>query len=448
MKFWKRLQWRENAPLALPVVAGQVGHIAASVADSVMVGRLGTIPLAAVSLANSILSVPLVFGIGMAYGLTPLVAQAFGQRRRAKGQQLLKNAVVVNLAAAVLMTLAAYAMAWGAEQTGQDPLVIDAYRDYFFIVSLSYVPFMLFMAGKQYLEGMAQTKIPMRISIIGNSLNIVLNALLIYGWFGFPEWGMAGAGIATLIARIYMAAAMYFFLFHRGFIDLEIWSAARLTVYRVWALLKLGVPTGLQYIFEVSAFALSAWIIGTYGATALAAHQVAISLASISYMAATGLGAAATIRIGQFLGQRNPAAARQAATSLFGLTVLFMTFTGLLFLFGRGVFPFLYTDDIDVARLAGQLLIVATLFQISDGMQATALGALRGIQDVKIPTIITFVAYYVVALPLEWIFGTYFAWGAVGVWVALAIGLSISALAMTWRFYRRLGVVSARYVLP
>jgi MATE family multidrug resistance protein len=342
------------------------------------------------------------------------------------------------------MTLAAYAMAWGAEQTGQDPLVIDAYRDYFFIVSLSYVPFMLFMAGKQYLEGMAQTKIPMRISLIGNSLNIVLNALLIYGWFGFPEWGMAGAGIATLIARIYMGAAMYFFLFHRGFIDLEIWSAARLTVYRVWALLKLGVPTGLQYIFEVSAFALSAWIIGTYGATALAAHQVAISLASISYMAATGLGAAATIRIGQFLGQRNPAAARQAATSLFGLTVLFMTFTGLLFLFGRGVFPFLYTDDLDVARLAGQLLIVATLFQISDGMQATALGALRGIQDVKIPTIFTFVAYYVVALPLEWIFGTYFAWGAVGVWVALAIGLSISALAMTWRFYRRLGVVSAR----
>jgi MATE family multidrug resistance protein len=241
---------------------------------------------------------------------------------------------------------------------------------------------------------------------------------------------------------------MYFFLFHRGFIDLEIWSAARLTVYRVWALLKLGVPTGLQYIFEVSAFALSAWIIGTYGATALAAHQVAISLASISYMAATGLGAAATIRIGQFLGQRNHAAAREAATSLFGLTVLFMTFTGLLFLFGRGLFPFLYTDDIDVARLAGQLLIVATLFQISDGMQATALGALRGIQDVKIPTIFTFVAYYVVALPLEWIFGTYFAWGAVGVWVALAFGLSISALAMTWRFYRRLGVVSARYVQP
>jgi MATE family multidrug resistance protein len=426
------------------VVAGQVGHIAASVADSVMVGRLGTIPLAAVSLANSILSVPLVFGIGMAYGLTPLVAHAHGQRRKAKGQQLLKNAVAVNAAAALLMTLMAYAMAWGAEQTGQDPRVIDAYRDYFFIVSLSYLPFMLFMAGKQYLEGMGQTKIPMRLSLIGNSLNILLNALLIFGWLGFPAWGMFGAGVATLIARLYMFAGMYVYLFRRGIVDLEIWSAARVTLYRVWALLKLGVPTGFQYIFEVSAFALSAWIIGTYGAEALAAHQVAISLASISYMAATGLGAAATIRIGQYLGQRDHTSAREAATSLFGLTVLFMTFTGLLFLFGRNLFPFLYTDDAAVARLAGQLLIVATLFQISDGMQATALGALRGIQDVKIPTVFTFVAYYVVALPLEWVIGTYFNWGAVGVWVALAIGLTLAAGAMTWRFYRRLEVLAAR----
>ena len=442
MNFWNRLQWRQNAPLALPVVAGQVGHIAASVADSVMVGRLGTIPLAAVSLANSILSVPLVFGIGMAYGLTPLVAHAHGQRRRAKGQQLFKNAVTVNVAAAVLITIMAYAMAWGAEQTGQDPRVIDAYRDYFFIVSLSYVPFMLFMAGKQYLEGLGETKIPMRLSIAGNSLNIVLNALLIFGWFGFPEWGMMGAGVATLIARVAMMAGMYWALFSQKRIDAEVWAAASVTLHLVWALLKLGVPTGFQYIFEVSAFALSAWIIGTYGATALAAHQVAISLASISYMAATGLGAAATIRIGQYLGQRDHGSAREAATSLFGLTVLFMTFTGLLFLFGRNLFPFLYTDDAAVARLAGKLLIVATLFQISDGMQATALGALRGIQDVKMPTLFTFVAYYVVALPLEWIIGTYFDFGAVGVWFALAVGLTLSAGAMTWRFYRRLAVMA------
>jgi MATE family multidrug resistance protein len=407
-----------------------------------MVGRLGTVPLAAVSLANSILSVPLVFGIGMAYGLTPLVAHAHGQRRSAKGQQLFKNALAVNLAAALLMTLMAFALAWGAEQTGQDPRVLEAYRPYFLVVSLSYIPFMLFMAGKQYLEGMGETQIPMRLSLIGNSLNVVLNALLIYGWLGFPEWGMTGAGIATLIARLYMAAGMYWFLVRKGRINAEVWTAARVTVHRVWALLKLGVPTGFQYIFEVSAFAISAWIIGTYGATALAAHQVAISLASISYMAATGLGAAATIRIGQYLGQRDHRAAREAATSLFGLTVLFMTFTGLLFLVGRNVFPFLYTDSAEVAQLAGQLLVVATLFQISDGMQATALGALRGIQDVKMPTLFTFIAYYVFALPLEWVIGTYFDGGAVGVWIALAVGLTVAAGAMTVRFYQRLAVLA------
>jgi MATE family multidrug resistance protein len=398
--------------------------------------------LAAVSLANSILSVPLVFGIGMAYGLTPLVAHAHGQRRSAKGQQLFKNALAVNLAAALLMTLMAFALAWGAEQTGQDPRVLEAYRPYFLVVSLSYIPFMLFMAGKQYLEGMGETQIPMRLSLIGNSLNVVLNALLIYGWLGFPEWGMTGAGIATLIARLYMAAGMYWFLVRKGRINAEVWTAARVTVHRVWALLKLGVPTGFQYIFEVSAFAISAWIIGTYGATALAAHQVAISLASISYMAATGLGAAATIRIGQYLGQRDHRAAREAATSLFGLTVLFMTFTGLLFLVGRNVFPFLYTDSAEVAQLAGQLLVVATLFQISDGMQATALGALRGIQDVKMPTLFTFIAYYVFALPLEWVIGTYFDGGAVGVWIALAVGLTVAAGAMTVRFYQRLAVLA------
>ena len=169
-----------------------------------------------------------------------------------------------------------------------------------------------------------------RLSIAGNSLNIVLNALLIFGWFGFPEWGMMGAGVATLIARVAMMAGMYVALFSQKRIDAEVWAAARVTLHRVWALLKLGVPTGFQYIFEVSAFALSAWIIGTYGATALAAHQVAISLASISYMAATGLGAAATIRIGQYLGQRDHGSAREAATSLFGLTaaITFGIFVG------------------------------------------------------------------------------------------------------------------------
>ena len=429
-------QWRENIPLALPVIVGQIGHIAASVADSMMVGALGTIPLEAVSLASSIASVPLVFGIGMAYGLTPMVAHAMGQARPFKAVRLLKNGTVVNAFTSAFMFLFALVLFWGIQFTGQEPAVVEEARTYLWIIMASYLPFMLFMSAKQYLEGMGDTKTPMRISLYGNVGNIGLNALLIYGWGPFPEWGIVGAGVATIIARGYMMMAAWWFVLRRGKADPADWLRAKVTGYPIRALLKIGIPSGFQYIFEVSAFAASAWIIGTLGATPLAAHQVAISLASISYIAATGLGAAATIRIGQAMGRKDLAGAKAAGTSLFLITIIFMALTGLTFFVFRHQLPWAYTQDPAVVASAAALLVVATIFQISDGVQATALGALRGIQDVRVPTAITFVAYYVIALPLEWYFGHILGWGAVGVWSALAVGLTVSAVWLSLRFYR------------
>ena len=429
-------QWRENIPLALPVIVGQIGHIAASVADSMMVGALGTIPLAAVSLASSIASVPLVFGIGMAYGLTPMVAHAMGQARPFKAVRLLKNGTVVNAFTSAFMFLFALVLFWGVRFTGQEPAVVEEATMYLWIIMASYLPFMLFMSAKQYLEGMGDTKTPMRISLYGNVGNIGLNALLIYGWGPFPEWGIVGAGVATLVARGYMMMAAWWFVLRRGKADPADWLRAKVTTYPIRALLKIGIPSGFQYIFEVSAFAASAWIIGTLGATPLAAHQVAISLASISYMAATGLGAAATIRIGQAMGRKDIVGAKAAGTSLFLITIIFMAVTGLTFFVFRHQLPWAYTQDPAVVAGAAALLVVATIFQISDGVQATALGALRGIQDVRVPTAITFVAYYVIALPLEWYFGHVLGWGAVGVWSALAVGLTVSAGWLSLRFYR------------
>ena len=429
-------QWRENIPLALPVIVGQIGHIAASVADSMMVGALGTIPLAAVSLASSIASVPLVFGIGMAYGLTPMVAHAMGQARPFKAVRLLKNGTVVNAFTSAFMFLFALVLFWGVQFTGQEPAVVEEATMYLWIIMASYLPFMLFMSAKQYLEGMGDTKTPMRISLYGNVGNIGLNALLIYGWGPFPEWGIVGAGVATLVARGYMMMAAWWFVLRRGKADPADWLRAKVTSYPIRALLKIGIPSGFQYIFEVSAFAASAWIIGTLGASPLAAHQVAISLASISYMAATGLGAAATIRIGQAMGRKDLAGAKAAGTSLFLITIIFMAVTGLTFFVFRHQLPWAYTQDPAVVAGAAALLVVATIFQISDGVQATALGALRGIQDVRVPTAITFVAYYVIALPLEWYFGHVLGRGAVGVWSALAVGLTVSAGWLSLRFYR------------
>ncbi|NCG44463.1 MAG: MATE family efflux transporter [Proteobacteria bacterium] len=431
-----RLQWRENIPLALPVVFGQIGHIAASVADSIMVGRLGVIPLAAVSYGASIASVPFVFGIGLAYGLTPFVANAVGQKRHGKGIRLLKHSVIVNLVTAMVMMLAVWLIHMVASQTGQDAKMLVVAEDYLYIYMLSFVPFMAFLAAKQYIEGLGDTKTPMRISLWGNTLNITLNALLIFGLFGFPAMGITGAAVATVIARMVMAVWIWRHLFVSGKVTVPEWAAAVYQRHLVGGLLKVGIPSGLQYIFEVSAFSISAIIIGTYGAMPLAAHQVAISLASISYMAATGLGASATIRVAQFIGQRKPAKAREAGTSLFLLTSLFMVFTGLFFFFGRHIMPYAYTDVVLVAQSAAALLVVATIFQLSDGLQAAALGALRGAKDVRVPTLISFLSYYVVALPLEWYLGTVLGYGAVGVWAALAVGLTLSAVLLTQRFYK------------
>ena len=440
----KIFQWRENVPLALPVIIGQLGHIVTSVADSIMVGQLGVISLAAVSLAGSITSVPLVFGIGVAYGLTPLVARAYGQKRWGKAYRLLKNSTLVNLLTSTIMFLFAWLLFLLVQKTNQSIEVIEESRVYLILIMVSYIPFMLFLSGKQYLEGMGDTKTPMRISLIGNLLNVLLNGVLIFGLFSFPVLGILGAGIATIIARIIMAIHVWYFVLEKRNNCKIVQDNVIISIRAIRSLLKLGLPSGLQYVFEVSAFAASAWIIGTYGPSQLAAHQIAINLASISYMAATGLGAAGTVRMGQLLGAKRGGEALNAGKSLFSLTIAFMIFTGILFFTLRNILPSFYTTDSDVISAAASLLIVATIFQVSDGLQATALGVLRGMQDVKTPTVISFVSYYVVALPLEWLLGTYFGWGAIGVWVALAIGLTLSATLLISRFYNQIGIVALK----
>jgi|TARA_B110000003_G_scaffold46266_1_gene44420 MATE family multidrug resistance protein len=440
----KIFQWRENVPLALPVIIGQLGHIVTSVADSIMVGQLGVISLAAVSLAGSITSVPLVFGIGVAYGLTPLVARAYGQKRWGKAYRLLKNSTLVNLLTSTIMFLFAWLLFLLVQKTNQSIEVIEESRVYLILIMVSYIPFMLFLSGKQYLEGMGDTKTPMRISLIGNLLNVLLNGVLIFGLFSFPVLGILGAGIATIIARIIMAIHVWYFVLEKRNNYKIVQDNVIISIRAIRSLLKLGLPSGLQYVFEVSAFAASAWIIGTYGPSQLAAHQIAINLASISYMAATGLGAAGTVRMGQLLGAKRGGEALNAGKSLFSLTIAFMIFTGILFFTLRNILPSFYTTDSDVISAAASLLIVATIFQVSDGLQATALGVLRGMQDVKTPTVISFVSYYVIALPLEWLLGTYFGWGAIGVWVALAIGLTLSATLLISRFYNQIGIVALK----
>ena len=433
-------QYKRNLTLAWPVMLGSLGHVMVGVADSVMVGQyLGAIPLAATALANSVFHIPFVFAIGVAFGLTPLVANADGEGDVQKSSSLWKNAFYVNLVFGVLVTILLLAIEPILGMMDQEPEVVVLATPFFGIISLSMIPFLLFLNLKQFAEGLSDTLTATRISLGANVLNIVLNYVLINGAWGFPEMGLNGAAVATLISRFVMFFGLWFYIRYKTKFA-KYWEA-RKTATLHWDeiknILEIGIPSGLQYIFEIGAFAVSAILVGVIGALPMAAHQVSISLASISYMAASGLSAAASIRVANQLGKKDYDTLRLAATTLFRMVAIFMAFTGVIFLSGRFFWPTLFTDNQTVIAIAAQLLIVTTLFQISDGVQVVAQGSLRGMGDVRTPTVLTFISYWVVSLPLAYLLGFHTSLGVIGIWIGLASGLTANAILLYRRFMKK-----------
>lgn len=429
-------EYKKNLSLAYPVMIGSLGQILVGVVDSLMVGRIGPIPLASISFANSLLAIPLVFGMGVAYGLTPLIANADGSGNSKKVTRIFKNGILINVIVGILIVSSLFGIRLSMSGFDQDPLVVKEAIPYFSVVALSFFPLQIFFVYKQFTEGLSDTKAAMRISLLSNLLNVFLNWIFIFGKFGVEPMGMVGAGWATLISRIIMVILMVLWVHGRSAYDsyMKFFRTTKIKGRDIGSILAIGVPSGLQYIFEVSAFASAAIIIGTISALDQAAHQIAISLASISYMAASGFGAAATVRVGNQLGRRDYKTLHMASTTLFRMTVIFMFLTGMVYLFGRNILPTFFNNDLSVVRVAADLLIVTTIFQISDGVQVTALGALRGLSDVLLPTLITLISYWVIALPVGYTLGKVFDFGAVGVWVGLAIGLTVSAVSLWIRF--------------
>ena len=373
---------------------GQLGQTLVSVADSIMVGKfLGTIPLAAISLAVSILIIPMVFAIGVAYGLTPLVAGADGKEDPAEAVKYFKNGLVLNSILGLLVYGVLALFAQFAHLLGQDVRVVEASLPYIHLVGLSIVPMMSFFAFKQFAEGLSDTKAGMRVSLVANLLNILLNYPLITGWGPFPELGLAGAALATLSTRFLMLGGMALYIRkHKKFESYwRYWRSSQISWKSIRDILVIGVPSGLQYVFEAGAFAMSGVIVGMIGPVQQAAHQIALNIASVSYMMCL------------FIGFRNLA-------------------------------PEFYSSDPEVLQYTAVLMIAAGIFQLPDGLQATTLGALRGVQDVNVPTIIAFISYWVVAVPLCYYLGVVMAIGPLGVWIGLAIGLLLAAIALYWRF--------------
>jgi len=415
----------------------QLGQVSVGVADSMMVGRLGALPLAASSLGNSIFFVIMMFGIGISMGITPLVSKADGKGKSLRISRLFSHGLWINVIASLLMTGIVLGLSQGLHFLNQPEDVVALTVPYLLIITASLLPLMVFQTFKQMAEGLSQTRQAMFITIFANIVNVFLNWVLIWGKFGFPEMGLNGAGLATLISRVLMMLMMggYILLsprYRKYHFKLSLPGPSFPMISRI---LKIGVPTGFQFIFEVSAFSTAAIMMGWIGVNALAGHQIAINLASVSYMMATGLATAGMIRVSNQIGKGNMKGMREAGMVVFGMVAIFMIASAAIFFSFRFFLPTLYIGDPEVVALSASLLVIAGLFQLSDGVQAAGLGVLRGLEDVKVPTIVTLLAYWVLGLPLGYFLAFNMGMGAQGIWYGLLIGLTITAGMLFYRFH-------------
>lgn len=422
--------------LAYPVVLSQLGHIMVGVADTAMVGQIGTIEQAAVALSNSLYTILMVFGLGVSYGVTPLVASADSSKNFSENASLLKHGIVINTATGILLFLLLFMLSPILRHMEQDKMVVELAIPFLNVMMLGMIPLCIFSAFKQFAEGLSDTQVAMYISVGGGLLNILLNYLMIFGYGGFPKMGLMGSCWASFITRMLMAFSMFAYIFlHKKFRPYtQQMNFKLLSGELIKKILTIGIPSGLQWVFEVGAFAFAVVMIGWISPKAQAAHLVALSLAAITYMMASGLSAAASVRVGNQYGLKSRRGVRIAGFSAFMMVIFFMSFTASCFVIFRNILPTLFNSDPEVILVSSSLLIVAAFFQLSDGIQVVALGALRGIQDVKIPTAITLIAYWIIGLPMSYFFAFKLNLGILGIWYGLFLGLTSAALLLFARF--------------
>ena len=434
-----------NWRLAAPVIMGMLGHTIVGLVDNLMVGQLGAAELAAVSLGNSFFFVAMSIGIGFSTAITPLVAEADSEHNFSRGKSAFKHGFVLcSLLAIVLFVLILLAkpLMYMMDQPQEVVVLALPYLD---IIAISLVPLIIFQALKQFSDGMSLTKYPMYATIIANVINVFFNYVLIFGVWGFPKMGVVGAGIGTLIARFVMIILMWYFLNRlektKAYVkDLKLFVLEHSMLKKINS---LGLPSALQMFFEVGLFTAAIWLSGTLGKNPQAANQIALNLSSMTFMIATGLSVTAMIRVGNQKGLKRPVELRRIATSIFIMGLALAILFALIFLIFNNVLPTFYldlndltyfADNQNVVEIASSLLILAALFQISDSTQVVFLGALRGLQDVKIPTLITFFAYWIIGFPVSYFLGDASKYGSSGIWIGLLAGLTASSIFLYIRF--------------
>ncbi|MCZ7555317.1 MAG: MATE family efflux transporter [Bacteroidia bacterium] len=434
-----RIHIRESLHLAVPVAIGQLGHIMLGVVDSLMVGSLGAVPLAGASLGHSVFVLLLVFAAGVASAITPLTAIADGEGNAEEAGRVLRQGVQQNVLFGISMVGVAWAMAGYLHMLGQPQDVVREATPYLRMMGLTFVPMLLFMSVRNFIEGLSFTRPAMYIVLAANLVNVGGNWVFIHGKLGMPAMGLTGAGLSSFLVELFAAVAILIYLFRsrRFTAHLVFARTARFSADLQRRILRLGLPSGLQWLFEAGSFSFSALMMGWIGTTALAAHQIAINLAAISYMAILGISNAATIRVGNAFGRKDAANLRRAGYTAYLMAWTVMSLAAISFVFMRQQLPALYVSDEAVVTLAASLLVIAALFQLSDGTQAVGLGILRGMTDVNVPLGIAIVAYWLIGVPASYLLAFEAGLGPEGVWLGFVAGLSVAGASFIVRFRRQ-----------
>lgn len=438
-------EFKYNTKLATPVILGMLGHQVVALVDNIMVGQLGSAELAAVSLGNSFMFVAMSLGVGFSTAITPLVAEADGAGNRERGKSSFKHGLFL----CIVLGLALFAVVMFAKPLmyvmKQPSEVVDLAMPYLTLVAASLVPLIIFQGFKQFSDGLSMTRFPMYATIVANLVNVLLNYMFIFGKFGAPELGVVGAAIGTLVSRVVMVGYLWYLLSRkeksRYFVtNIKIFTLSKAMLKK---LLNLGFPSAMQMFFEVGIFTSAVWLSGILGKNPQAANQIALNLASMTFMVAMGFSVAAMIRVGNQKGLRNFRELRRVAISIGLLTsILALVFAVFFILFNESLPKIFldydsvadFADNVEVVTIAAQLLIIAAIFQFTDALQVVALGALRGMQDVKIPTVITFIAYWIIGFPISYYLSMETSLESMGIWIGLLAGLSASGIMLFIRF--------------
>ncbi len=438
-------EFKYNTKLATPVILGMLGHQLVALVDNIMVGQLGTAELAAVSLGNSFMFIAMSVGIGFSTAITPLVAEADGEGNREKGKSSFKHGLFL----CIVLGLVLFAAVMFAKPLmyimKQPPEVVDLAMPYLTLVAASLVPLIIFQGFKQFSDGLSMTHFPMYATIVANLVNVLLNYMFIFGKWGAPELGVVGAAIGTLVSRVVMVLYLWYLLSRkeksRFFVtNIKIFTLSKAMLKK---LLNLGFPSAMQMFFEVAIFTSAIWLSGILGKNPQAANQIALNLASMTFMVAMGFSVAAMIRVGNQKGLKNFRELRRVAISIVLLTSILSLVFAVFFILFNGELPKIFldynsvidfADNQEVVFLAAQLLIIAAIFQFTDALQVVALGALRGMQDVKIPTVICFIAYWIIGFPISYYLSMHTSLESMGIWIGLLAGLSASGVMLFIRF--------------